>query len=66
MQIIPFPAHYQSVYTNFTISSFPLISCNGFSTLTPHDKILMANRQLNRERKKKKEKDKKKKQDFSR
>ena len=54
MQIIPFPAHYQSVYTNFDISSFSLISCNGFSTLTPHDKILMANRQLNRERKKKK------------
>ncbi|MCB6902780.1 hypothetical protein [Hoylesella buccalis] len=29
MQIIPFPAHYQSVYTNFDISSFSLISCNG-------------------------------------
>ena len=28
MQIIPFPAHYQSVYTNFDISSFSLISCN--------------------------------------
>ena len=27
MQIIPFPAHYQSVYTNFDISSFSLISC---------------------------------------
>ncbi|EFL46359.1 hypothetical protein HMPREF9296_1313 [Prevotella disiens FB035-09AN] len=28
MQIIPFPAHYQSVYTNFVISSFSLISCS--------------------------------------
>ena len=28
MQIIPFPAHYQSVYTNFDISSFSLISCD--------------------------------------
>ena len=28
MQIIPFPAHYQSVYTHFDISSFSLISCN--------------------------------------
>ena len=27
MQIIPFPIHYQSVYTNFDISSFSLISC---------------------------------------
>ena len=27
MQIISFPAHYQSVYTNFDISSFSLISC---------------------------------------
>ena len=27
MQIIPFPAHYQPVYTNFDISSFSLISC---------------------------------------
>ena len=27
MQIIPFPAHYHSVYTNFDISSFSLISC---------------------------------------
>ena len=27
MQIIPFPVHYQSVYTNFDISSFSLISC---------------------------------------
>ena len=27
MQIVPFPAHYQSVYTNFDISSFSLISC---------------------------------------
>ncbi|PTL33727.1 hypothetical protein C7120_03785 [Prevotella sp. oral taxon 376] len=28
MQIISFPAHYQSVYTNFDISSFSLISCH--------------------------------------
>ena len=28
MQIISFPAHYQSVYTNFDISSFSLISCD--------------------------------------
>lgn len=27
MQIIPFPAHYQSIYINFDISSFSLISC---------------------------------------
>ena len=27
MQIIPFPAHYQSVYTHIDISSFSLISC---------------------------------------
>ena len=27
MQIISFPPHYQSVYTNFDISSFSLISC---------------------------------------
>ena len=27
MQIIPFPAHYQSVYTNLDISLFSLISC---------------------------------------
>ncbi len=27
MQIIPFPAHYQSVYTNFDIFSFSLINC---------------------------------------
>lgn len=26
MQIISFPAHFQSVYTNFYISSFSLIS----------------------------------------
>ena len=26
MQIIPFPAHYQSIYINFDISSFSLIS----------------------------------------
>ncbi|ERJ72365.1 hypothetical protein HMPREF0653_02373, partial [Prevotella disiens JCM 6334 = ATCC 29426] len=28
MQIISFPAHFQSVYTNFYISSFSLISCS--------------------------------------
>lgn len=28
MQIIPFPAHYQSFYTNLDISSFSLISCS--------------------------------------
>ncbi|PDP69179.1 hypothetical protein CLI70_02205 [Prevotella intermedia] len=27
MQIIPFHTHYQSVHTNFDISSFSLISC---------------------------------------
>ena len=31
MQIISFPAHYQSVYTNFDISSFSLISCSVIS-----------------------------------
>ena len=33
MQIISFPAHYQSVYTNFDISSFSLISCVAKPTL---------------------------------
>ena len=27
MQIVPFPTHYQLVYTNFDFSSFSLISC---------------------------------------
>lgn len=27
MQIISYPAHYQSVYTNLDLSSFSLISC---------------------------------------
>ena len=27
MQIVPFPAYYQSVYTNFDFTSFSLISC---------------------------------------
>ena len=27
MQTVPFPAHYQSVYTNSDFSSFSLISC---------------------------------------
>ena len=35
MQIISFPAHYQSVYTNFDISSFSLISCVIKPTLLP-------------------------------
>ena len=34
MQIIPFPTHYQSVYTNFDISSFSLISCNAIGELS--------------------------------
>ena len=33
MQIISFPAHYQSVYTNFDISSFSLISCHAQTTV---------------------------------
>ena len=33
MQIVPFPAHYQSVYTNFDISSFSLISCKSKSPI---------------------------------
>ena len=33
MQIIPFPAHYQSVYTHFDISSFSLISCKSIKRL---------------------------------
>ena len=33
MQIISFPAHFQSVYTNFYISSFSLISCNLIAAL---------------------------------
>ena len=33
MQIISFPAHYQSVYTNFDISSFSLISCDAKEAL---------------------------------
>ena len=35
MQIISFPAHYQSVYTNFDISSFSLISCGAKPMLLP-------------------------------
>ena len=35
MQIILFHAHYQSVHTNFDISSFSLISCNAKPTLLP-------------------------------
>ena len=35
MQIISFPAHYQSVYTNFDISSFSLISCKSKPMLLP-------------------------------
>ncbi|EFU31205.1 hypothetical protein HMPREF6485_0921 [Segatella buccae ATCC 33574] len=34
MQIISFPAHYQSVYTNFDISSFSLISCDATTALS--------------------------------
>ncbi len=34
MQIISFPAHYQSVYTNFDISSFSLISCSATEALS--------------------------------
>ena len=33
MQIVPFPAHYQSVYTNFDISSFSLINCSAIRHL---------------------------------
>ena len=29
MQIVPFPAYYQSVYTNFDFTSFSLISWHG-------------------------------------
>ncbi|BAU17229.1 hypothetical protein PIOMA14_I_0721 [Prevotella intermedia] len=28
MQMTPFPAHYQLVYTNFDFSSFSRISCS--------------------------------------
>ena len=40
MQIIPFHAHYQSVHTNFDISSFSLISC------TPNNGFLYAEKPL--------------------
>ena len=42
MQIIPFPAHYQSVYTNFDISSFSRISCTTNQLERHHDKALFA------------------------
>ena len=44
MQIISFPAHYQSVYTNFDISSFSLISCIAPSCLLPAQKHADAHR----------------------
>ena len=44
MQIISFPAHYQSVYTNFDISSFSLISCSPPSCLLPAQKCADAHR----------------------
>lgn len=33
MQIVPFPTHYQLVYTNFDFSSFSLISCHAIHTV---------------------------------
>ena len=38
MQIVPFPAYYQSVYTNFDFTSFSLISCK------PKGRLLEAKR----------------------
>ena len=42
MQIISFPAHYQSVYANFDISSFSLISCIPFWCKTQGKMMLIA------------------------
>ncbi|KXA34785.1 hypothetical protein HMPREF3226_02160 [Prevotella corporis] len=46
MQIIPFPTHYQSVYTNFDISSFSLISCIVIGHLSHYDRSPMTMRKL--------------------
>ena len=37
MQMTPFPAHYQSVYTNFDFSSFSRISCAPISAILPRN-----------------------------
>ena len=44
MQIIPFPAHYQSIYTNFDISSFSLISCRLIRALSRCKSCLIADK----------------------
>ena len=48
MQITPFPAHYQSVYTNFDISSFSLISCSVISVKL-HSKVGQVTAGFNRD-----------------
>ena len=48
MQIISFPAHYQSVYTNFDISSFSLISCSVISVKL-HSKVGQVTAGFNRD-----------------
>ena len=42
MQIVPFPAYYQSVYTNFDISSFSLINCSPITCILLCIKLLYA------------------------
>ena len=46
MQIIPFPAHYQSIYINFDISSFSLISCTAIGHLWDDESLPFARRKL--------------------
>ncbi|TXJ62582.1 hypothetical protein ETF27_03955 [Prevotella brunnea] len=54
MQIVPFPAYYQSVYTNFDFTSFSLISCTPIHDLLhckslPFGQQKVSFRQMNEE-----------------
>ena len=40
MQIVPFPAYYQSVYTNFDFTSFSLISWISICVIL-HNKVAL-------------------------
>ncbi|KXA42374.1 hypothetical protein HMPREF3226_00655 [Prevotella corporis] len=46
MQITPFPAHYQFVYTNFDFSSFSRISCLAKPYLSPRNSLPFVRRKL--------------------
>ena len=40
MQMTPFPAHYQLIYTNFVFSSFSRISCKSSKPYLPFNQAL--------------------------